>query len=133
MVATFLLLKFSFVMVRRLNSLAYMFVILWGLGCKDKNSHKISLINQSDSIRLQIKGKWGDQNGRAIYEIREDSIFYFARDSSFPYKLFGDTLYVKVPEIDTPVAWGKMSVSKDTLFIKDIYVPNQTTFGFRCK
>lgn len=118
-------------MIRRLNSLAYMFVILWGLGCKDK--YRISLINQSDSIRQQIKGKWGDQNGRAIYEIREDSIFYFVRDSSFPYKLFGDTLYVKVPEIDTPVAWGKMSVSKDTLFIKDIYVDNQTTFGFRCK
>lgn len=110
-----------------------MFVILCALGCNDKNNQKVSLINQSDLIRQQIKGKWGDPNGRAVYDIREDSIFYYGRDSSFPYELFGDTLFVKVPEIDTLVAWGKMSVSSDTLFIRDINVDNQTTLGFRCK
>lgn len=108
-------------------------LICINLNCKRPEKNKVVQISLSDSIRQLIKGKWGEENGRAIYEVKEDSIFYFGRDSSFPYKLYGDTLFVKVPEVDSPVAWGKMSVVRDTLFIRDIYVENQTTIGFRCQ
>jgi hypothetical protein len=85
-----------------------------------------------DSLKKNIIGKWGGSHEVPTLDIRPDSIYYYNRDSTYPYILNGDTLLVKYPNRDTITMFGIVSIKKDTLMLKEIDF-NQTTFAFRVK
>jgi len=85
-----------------------------------------------NTLKKSIIGKWGGSHEIPALDIRLDSIYYYNRDSSYPYKLNGDTLLVKFPDRDTTTIFGIVSIKKDTLTLKEI-VSNQTTYAFRVK
>ncbi|MFN8291659.1 MAG: hypothetical protein U0U70_15485 [Chitinophagaceae bacterium] len=84
-----------------------------------------------DSLKKNIIGKWGGEKGGPVFEIRQDSIYYFDKDSSFLYKLNGDTFLVHLPNQDSIVVFGKLRVVGDTLQIIDFNMNNFITYGFR--
>lgn len=97
-------------------------------GKKESNSK----IKYYDSLRKNIIGKWGGSHEFPVLDIRLDSIYYYDRDSSYPYKLHGDTLLVNFPDRDIISIFGIVSIKKDTLMLKDTGF-NQTTYAFRVR
>ena len=89
--------------------------------------------NRSDSIRLTLLGKWGAPDEKPGWEIKADSIYYYDKDSAYPYFLKGDTFLVKFPDRDTATAFGKIYVIKDTLRIVQYYRDNLIISAYRYK
>ncbi|MBI3137162.1 MAG: hypothetical protein HYZ15_01115 [Sphingobacteriales bacterium] len=85
----------------------------------------------NDSLRIKIMGKWGGKEGGPVFEIRKDSIYYYGKDSSYLYKLEGDTFSVKFNKIDSFTLFGKLRVSHDTLRIIEYQAYNQVTYAYR--
>ena len=73
----------------------------------------------------------GGLGEKPVFDIRKDSIYYFQKDSAYPYYLSGDTLRVKFPERDTSNTFGTINVIEDTLYITDFTDNDFIIRGYR--
>lgn len=86
----------------------------------------------SEFLRKKLIGKWGWAD-EVTYLIKADSIYDVQKDSTYPYRLKGDTFMVRFSPIDTFNVWGKLKVIEDTLQIIDYNMNNFVTYGYRIK
>ena len=83
------------------------------LACKS-NTPPIKKLSPEDSLKSLLIGEWGVRNGnQPSFRIDNDSIHYYHRGVSFPYKITDNNIV-----IDTPIRWGYENVylHKDTMF-----------------
>ena len=86
----------------------------------------------SELLRKKLIGKWGGGHD-AAFEITADSIYYVEKDSTYPYRLKGDTFMVRLSLKEGFRVWGKLKIIEDTLQIIDYNMNNFTTYGYRVK
>ena len=83
----------------------------------DKKYQKREKAGVENYIRFQISGDWGDSNGRRVWGINLDSIYFYNNQEGKPYRL--DSLYISVKSgnSDSFKYLGWVHVEKDTLIV----------------
>ena len=69
-----------------------------------------------DSLISTLVGKWGTDEGKPIWEIKKDSLYYFSEKKSYYYLLHNKDLVVLYKE--APFILTDAHVLNDTLFFK---------------
>ena len=112
-----------------MKSIFFTIVILF-ISCNEGSTSKSKLSNTNfnDTLKMKLIGKWGDTKN-AMWDIRWDSIYYFERSESFPYKILNNDLIIYPPE--SKGILRNIRVIKDTLFFLD--EEGSTIKGYRFK
>ena len=89
--------------------------ILSLLSCTDASSNKKrARETKTDSLRLQLIGKWGGLGEDSpVWEITADSIHFFGAGETFPWKLSGADLIIN--RNGPSLIFSKVSVIRDTM------------------
>ncbi len=107
------------------------------LGCYHVKTNGEENPDNINLLRARLIGKWGGPGEKGpVWKFSRDSIYYYERDCSYPYKLNGDTLNVKFPDRSSITVFGKISVTKDTLKLIQYdqrYQRNILVKGYRFK
>lgn len=97
----------------------YLLIVVLCFSCNEYHSSRNKLSHpptSNDSLKIKILGKWGDFKN-PMWDIREDSIYYFERSVAYPYKILNDNLIIYLPKSNGILR--KIHVIKDTLFFLD--------------
>lgn len=114
--------------------LIWLFIIC---SCNDnsqKNDAANVRKNQSfNPLSSRLLGKWGAPGENPFWDIRNDSIYYYNKQVMYPYFLKGDTFLIKFPDRDTATVLGKISISGDTLKLRQYYANDFIIHFYRFK
>jgi len=104
-------------------------VVVWIL-CISCNNRKTTEPTKFDTLRKNIIGAWGGlgEDG-PVWQINSDSIYYFDRKKSYPYKLYNDSFLIFFP--DHAALLHSVSIIQDTLIFYGS--ENIKTFAYRFK
>ena len=81
-----------------------------------------------DSLKNRIIGYWGGMGEDSpVWEITADSIYYFNVKTSYPYKLFQDSLVISFPDHSASLPF--ITVISDTIKWKNIF--GSSMYGYR--
>jgi hypothetical protein len=97
--------------------LCFTICIAWSSCSNDKDTQKRAKSVVENYIRFKISGVWGDSDGRRVWGINQDSIYYYDNQKAKPYRL--DSLYISVKSdnSDSFKYLGWIHVEKDTLIV----------------
>jgi len=83
-----------------------------------ESSQKPIVTSQEDSIKNTLTGRWGGLGESSpVWEIRNDSIYFFEHLRAYPYKMVNHDLIIN--QLTHEVKLGNIYVIKDTLFFLD--------------
>lgn len=104
-------------------------------GCKDRKQPNIA-VSTTDSLKNSLIGKWGgEEENSCVWEITQDSIYYYDQNKSYPYTILEKDLVIKMGESQPKLK--DISVKKDTLFFYTRVSMENEVYGltkaFRCK
>ncbi len=95
-------------------------IIIFFISC-NSDSHNNNLSPKSiktDSVKAALIGIWGgDDQDYPVWNITQDSIYYFDRNKSYAYNIIGKDLIIKFPESDGHLR--EISVIQDTMIFYD--------------
>lgn len=100
-------------MISRKN-IFFILIVIVSYSCNQGNSNTKAEDPYAD-LKLKIIGRWGGDDRIPALEIKKDSIYYYDKNTWYPYFFVKDTFFIKFPERDKATPFGKMTVNNDTL------------------
>lgn len=89
--------------------------------CNEQPSLKTKVLNNpsyEDSMKLRLIGQWGGLGENSpVWDIRQDSIYYYNRSAAYPYTILNNDLIIYLPE--SKGILKNIKLIKDTLFWLD--------------
>ena len=84
----------------------------------NEQTHSTNKLTNKDSLQNELIGQWGGlgQSG-AVFDLRQDSIYYYNRSAAYFYKIINNDLIIYLPE--SKDIFKNIKVAKDTLFYLD--------------
>ena len=99
--------------------------------CKNNSATKEPTVTTTrDSLVSTILGKWGGEEGKPVWEIKKDSIYYYNQNKSYYYLIHDKDMIVLYKE--GPYMLHNIHTVNDTLFF-DINSEGMVTKAFRIK
>lgn len=93
----------------------YFLLIIFFISCNEQ-PNVTNKANHDDTIKAKLIGQWGDLKTLG-WDIKKDSIYYFERLASYPYKILNNNLIIDLPESKGTLR--NIRVIKDTFFWLD--------------
>jgi hypothetical protein len=84
----------------------------------DTKNTEAKNLTADDSLKIKLIGKWGGRGEKVpVWEIRPDSIYYYAHSKAYSYKILNGDFIIDLPE--SKAIFEDMSVVNDTMFFID--------------
>lgn len=94
----------------------YLFIIIISISCTN-NTNFSNHQTERDSLINTLIGKWGGLGDKPVFQIKQDSIYFFERSVAYPYKIISHDMIISYPESEG--ALRNINVLKDTLFFSN--------------
>ncbi len=107
-------------------------IFIFSISCNIKRAKDgvLTGLTKADSLHTKLIGEWGSLGeDNPVWEFKQDSIYYFDRKQSYPYKIIGNDIIIELPESEGHLR--NMSVIKDTMTFYD--TPGMPIKGYRFK